>query len=825
MWIKDLNIKAFGSLKDYAITFSSGFNQMVFDNEFGKTTSIEAIKRGLYGFSKVKNYEYLPNDFENIDFNMGIQFSDSDLLIERKHLGERASGKIIFEDKNKGISNKPAIPIYAEIKNLEIPDLDSNLLFLDSNSLEEHRTFLSMVEDRDISYIDMIDYKGPTLDSVKSDIKNEMEALYTNNRNSKSEFRRNELEIEEITALITRLKNDEEEKAKNYKLRQDLVLELKSLENEIADMEAKLKKSKDIVFENDLKSRYLKLISERREKSYDTLGTLPSYDALTSLESKIESLSTQIEERESELDSIGKTTGDKRLIDLCEYSNSQNLSLKRTFKALLSSFEVDDDIKVMEKNLASEVSGDLRDIDVDLVKEQIESYKKLGSSEPKLNYRGFSLTFIVSGIVSTILFFIGLAFDLDIFISMIFLLSAIGSIGYYLVLRKKDRDAKGVLKKNFEFAKGGMTSELQKIVRAKDIIFSGEKISYDAETLIMNTLREVSEYKKIRKENEGVKIDLDRFFNSHKDISYFTSLARLDQVRLAESFIDRSDTIILNINRGSELESKLEDLRQDLSLLESERSSLLINFETNLGTIDYSEIQSLRTAAEANRREMAEILNAAKNKEIDLESPLKEVEQSALESDLKALREKRVSMVSSIEGLRVGLENSIIIPNHKYSFYNHDELLDLRSSLRARNLEIMEKYNSLLIEAKLISDMENILKSKMQPSYIGNANSYYKKIAPDTHVSIGVGDVGVIAFVDSRTGATLPFSSLSTGVQAQVVLSLKLSYLKEKDPECHYPLIIDDALMSYDYKRKENAISLLKEVGEGGRQVLYYTKS
>ena len=94
VYIKKLEITAFGKFKNFQMEFENGFNEFIFENEFGKSTLTDFIIFMLYGFTKSNSKKlalednllkkYLPwDDDEKISGAMELEYNQKIYRIER----------------------------------------------------------------------------------------------------------------------------------------------------------------------------------------------------------------------------------------------------------------------------------------------------------------------------------------------------------------------------------------------------------------------------------------------------------------------------------------------------------------------------------------------------------------------------------------------------------------------------------------------------------------------------------------------------------------------------------------------------------------------
>lgn len=79
--------------------------------------------------------------------------------------------------------------------------------------------------------------------------------------------------------------------------------------------------------------------------------------------------------------------------------------------------------------------------------------------------------------------------------------------------------------------------------------------------------------------------------------------------------------------------------------------------------------------------------------------------------------------------------------------------------------------------------------------------------------------------IDTTTGISHPLDELSTGTRLQLLLSVRVAFVEEKEQESEFrlPLILDEALANSDEQRARALIEAIIAICREGRQVFYFT--
>ena len=124
---------------------------------------------------------------------------------------------------------------------------------------------------------------------------------------------------------------------------------------------------------------------------------------------------------------------------------------------------------------------------------------------------------------------------------------------------------------------------------------------------------------------------------------------------------------------------------------------------------------------------------------------------------------------------------------------------------------------------KLLEDEKNKYEKEKQPDVIKNSDIYFSKITGEryTRINVSLDDKDVSVF-DKRQ-ASKKIEQLSRGTKEQLLISLRLGFIKEYERKAEpLPLIVDEVLVNFDPERAEKIAEILHEFGKN-RQVLIFT--
>lgn len=831
MKIRSLKIDRFGGVKDKAFLFQDGFNCIARANEYGKSTSIEAIKAALYGFSPVKTFPYLPLvSSEGIRFTCEIDVSQEDsqlskLLITRMHSGEKGSGTLELYSREGArteglpIRNKPVFDALREARGIDLGGMDSSLWILHSDSIEEHRRFLKHAKG-EISLYESIQYRGRPLEDMLKSIEEERRAIYTNNANSNSKIKKNEGEIVLLNRLIAEQAELQRESASDY---EDYLesLERRALcEETIRDLKLRIRDLEREAECYDLALRYRTLKEEQRVKGYQNAERTPHLGDWRVLKEKRAHLEQRMRELEQSMRAESEQDFDETVKSLVLQDHGCAAAGLLDLRVRLE----DAQARLREKRVAPEQAGLAGSLGID-VERASEEWKRYRLESAKLRSLEGEERSMKSAELIFALLTLCIAFGLY-FYNPKFTLLLIGVCSVYLF---------------YQLSRKGRSGSRAQAIRDLDIAFYSEIGKMERAFQCISSLHELSEeaYELIRKDLDQIR-NYQASFASYEELMQAWKVAAAEQAVTAELIRadGRSAKELLAVYRQDALRfrnslERRESFRQSKDRISTQITELdeVINEigETFLALWSTDDIEAVQERLEQAKhcalrlRELEDALARRGRRPEDFvpEGSDPAVDLELAEQSLAAEEEHLIALKERIAGLEERLARRELITHPSYRGLEAEELKALRETLREENRKLSEEYNLLTLKKEILIRSFELLKAGLKPSYVKRADEYLLAIAPDAGVRIEYSPSGEILFRDCESYEAMDFQLLSSGTQAQVLLCAKLAYLEEVDPEASFPLIVDDAFMSYDDRRKEKAIALLEQIA-ARRQILYF---
>jgi hypothetical protein len=113
-----------------------------------------------------------------------------------------------------------------------------------------------------------------------------------------------------------------------------------------------------------------------------------------------------------------------------------------------------------------------------------------------------------------------------------------------------------------------------------------------------------------------------------------------------------------------------------------------------------------------------------------------------------------------------------------------------------------------------------------RPRVFHRARELFAKITQGRYrLEFEEGDPPRFRAADTTTGISHTLDELSTGTRLQLLLSVRMAFVEEKEQESAYrlPLLLDEALANSDEQRARALIEAIIEICRLGRQVFYFT--
>lgn len=330
-------------------------------------------------------------------------------------------------------------------------------------------------------------------------------------------------------------------------------------------------------------------------------------------------------------------------------------------------------------------------------------------------------------------------------------------------------------------------------------------------------------------------------------ISRTDALRRLSQDKTIEK--REMDTLFSALSskysvKTSELEDTLINLMRDESINDYKKSLRDKNYEDNLEKLKRLKELSDKLQSELdNNLRMEEVSNLDELREKFQNSATEESVNNRIRElnraiefhlngkkfedlnrevvktdfDLEALRKEKREVELNISKNEINIQNLDLNLNRIQEI--EGEIEELRGSMDDLNFEreALELSKATLLRVMLENKEDNL------PKIIEKTSLYFREITEDKYEYVMIDDDLKLSVKSRDLGITIDEKNLSTGTIGQLYLSFRLALIEIISEE-KIPLIMDDALLTFDDRRARTTMKLLRKISED-RQVLYFTSS
>ncbi len=323
------------------------------------------------------------------------------------------------------------------------------------------------------------------------------------------------------------------------------------------------------------------------------------------------------------------------------------------------------------------------------------------------------------------------------------------------------------------------------------------------------------------------KKNVDNRYSELKDDFYKKTKTHLTEAELLKKYKEEE----YNYNNYKEAKEKILQKENKIKLLKKDIDELFANLlSKNVSEKNWKE--ELKNIREGKKKRLKEV--EVKERQL-LVLNVKEGDYSALKPDEDYNKEKLSSIEKKVEE-KSKKENEITskLNNLKQKVCNitDNEITDewsvvidnINNKLTEYQKETEDK-KAEIIAKKLVFDVIEELEKKENKKIEERLSSKYIKnlivqFTNNSYQNIYLQDNKIFL---SSLSQEFPLSDLSTGTKEQVMLALRLGFLKEIMKGRNMFLLLDDAFQHSDWKRREKIIENLAEVSLTGHQIVYFT--
>lgn len=133
-------------------------------------------------------------------------------------------------------------------------------------------------------------------------------------------------------------------------------------------------------------------------------------------------------------------------------------------------------------------------------------------------------------------------------------------------------------------------------------------------------------------------------------------------------------------------------------------------------------------------------------------------------------------------------------------------------------------WQSRAVAGQMMEDIRRAYEKERQPETLREASRYLKRLTDGLYVNIWTPLGEDALFVDAANGETLDVAALSRGTRELLFIAIRLALVVSFEKHgVQMPLIWDDVLVNFDYRRAAIAAKLLFEFAKAGRQIFLFT--
>ena len=266
-----------------------------------------------------------------------------------------------------------------------------------------------------------------------------------------------------------------------------------------------------------------------------------------------------------------------------------------------------------------------------------------------------------------------------------------------------------------------------------------------------------------------------------------------------------------------EFQEICSDLEVRLMVLQKKKEALCA-FEEPDVLLDYWETVWKKWEAHNNTRR--EILRAESHYET-LRSMVRRVEKPAMEDMLTQSEEETVRLMSECAMEQQRLQNRLGQYQGRMELLGNRETAQKQlDQVRSRIIRLEETYEALAIAQEILAEARAELQRRFAPRITRQAQKLLSRMTGGRYHSITMGPDFSLRAGAGQEETLRDALWRSDGTMDQLYLALRLAVAEELTPKA--PLILDDALVRFDDKRMQEAITILRELAEN-RQVILFT--
>lgn len=335
--------------------------------------------------------------------------------------------------------------------------------------------------------------------------------------------------------------------------------------------------------------------------------------------------------------------------------------------------------------------------------------------------------------------------------------------------------------------------------------------------LIKSLVSRTEALRRLSQDKTMEKREMDTLFSA------LSSKYSVKTTELEETLINLMRDESINEYKKSLKDKKHEDNLEKLKELTLLRDKLQDELDTSLKMEEVSNLDELREKFKNSATEES-IENRVRelNRSIDFHLNGKKFEdlnreEVSTDLDYETLRREKKEVELNISKIEINISHLDLNLNKIQEI--EGEIADLQSSMEDLEFEreALELSKSTLLSVMLENKEENL------PKIIEKTSLYFREITYEKYEYVMIDDDLKLSVKSKDLGITIDEKNLSTGTIGQLYIAFRLALIDIISSK-KIPIIMDDALLTFDDKRAYLTMKLLKKISED-RQVLYFTSS
>lgn len=353
---------------------------------------------------------------------------------------------------------------------------------------------------------------------------------------------------------------------------------------------------------------------------------------------------------------------------------------------------------------------------------------------------------------------------------------------------------------------------------------SEEKRIYEEKIEVLN--KDEDMLKGLLEENTVIRDRLDKSLSSLN-----LNLSQENLIEINDAY-RRKDTVRLQMEY---LKNKIDQIDKDIKRLDKEISFEEKRLTMILDANGAEDVESFRKAVElyerykglVNRKDYVEnilrdIIGSTdyyelKNRVMNVPEGIKEIDKQEVQLDIFRLNEEKASMLKNIDDIHKEIED---IEENSRSLAEIEEEISFYENKMSL---IKDKIKAAELAAEKITKISNSIKGDFMPLLRTTISDNFSYLTGGRYNRVDIDENMNITVMSEEEGdRKIELESLSGGTLDQLYLSLRIALSSILSGNKNIPLILDDSFVQYDTKRLRKSLEMLSRESER-RQVILFT--